>query len=106
MTKRSHQAAARYAKRSGRGKRKRLPKSHSPSEAKIAAPQTEEVQPKQLAVESRESRVETPDSRAKHLQAREVVAATYAYVASDLKRIGMITGAIFALLIVLAIIFG
>ena len=33
-------------------------------------------------------------------------AATYAYVASDLKRTGMIAGAIFALLIVLAIIFG
>jgi hypothetical protein len=34
------------------------------------------------------------------------VPAIYAYIASDLKRIGIIAGAIFILLIVLAIIFG
>jgi hypothetical protein len=34
------------------------------------------------------------------------VPATYAYIASDLKRTGIITGAIFILLIVLVIIFG
>ncbi|MCL0041254.1 hypothetical protein M1N08_00690 [Dehalococcoidia bacterium] len=89
MTKRSHQTAARYAKR--RGKRKRSPKSHPPSEANLASQQTEDVQPRQVT----EPMPETGDW-----------AATYAYVASDLKRTGMIGGAIFALLIVLAIIFG
>lgn len=35
-----------------------------------------------------------------------IVASIYSYVASDLKRAGIIAGAIFILLIVLAIIFG
>ncbi|MCL0098021.1 hypothetical protein M1O19_05850 [Dehalococcoidia bacterium] len=34
------------------------------------------------------------------------VAATYAYIASDLKRTGIIAVAVFVLLIVLAIVFG
>ncbi|MCL0060325.1 hypothetical protein M1N88_00335 [Dehalococcoidia bacterium] len=112
MTKRSQQAASRYARRSGQGKAKRQPKSHPPLEAKIAtaraAPaqagvrrtasqQTEEVQPKQATepMPKTSDRLRVP-----------AVAATYAYIASDLKRTGIIAVAIFVLLIVLAIIFG
>jgi len=112
VTKRSHQAASRYARRSGQGKRKQQPKSHPPLEAKIAtarampaqegvqrtaSQQTEKVQPKQAT---------EPMPKTSDWLRAPAVAATYAYVASDLKRIGIIAGAIFALLIVLAIIFG
>ena len=62
-----------------------------------ASRQTEKIQPRQ-AIE--------PMTKT-HAQVRApAVAATYAYIASDLKRTGIITVAIFALLIVLAIIFG
>ncbi len=110
MTKRSHQAASRYAGRSGQAKKKRpskspgearlVPDSHAPVLTSVQSPASQArkaVQPGQVTNPGLKTggRLRVPE-----------VAATYAYIASDLMRTGIIAVVIFALLIVLAAIFG
>jgi hypothetical protein len=118
VTKRSRQAASRYARRSGQGKRKRPPASSPPPEVKLATDKsTPLIQPggrpteagvQGLALQQADIRpklVATPIPDTGDRQQAPALTATYAYIASDLKRIGIITGVIFMLLIVLAIVF-
>jgi len=110
VTKRSHQAAARYAGRSGQRKRKRPPKPAPSPEAKLAPDKPAPAQAGVQGIASQQTEepkqaTEPLPKTSERLKA-PAVAATYAYVASDLKRIGIITAAIFILLIVLVIIFG
>jgi hypothetical protein len=110
MTKKSHQVASRYARRSGQRKRKRPPQSAAPSpEAKLAPDKPAQAGVQRIAsqqTELRSKQVTEPRPTTSDRLRVPAVTATHPYIAADLKRIGIITGVIFVLLILLAIIFG
>ena len=99
MGKKSYQSASKYARQSNRAKRKGARKPRAQGNANIASQRvnTAEASPSQVAQPK-------PVTRAR--MGAAVTTSTYAYVASDLKRILIITAAMFVMLIVLAIVFG
>jgi len=99
MAKKSHEAAARYAKQSGKGKRK---------QPKIAYPKravnTEAPHRNTIKIASGKDLQSRPLAKA-GIKASGITSA-YSYVVSDLKRTAIIAMAIFSILIVLVILLG
>jgi len=99
MVKKSHQAAARYAKQSGKGKRKQpriaYPKgavsTDAPHKNTIKFSSGQDLQSRPLA----KTGIKTSG-----------IKSAYSYVASDLKRTSIIAVAIFIILIALVILLG
>ncbi len=95
MPKKSRQRA-RYTKRSKKAKRKGAQqRAYQSSESQIAS------QPKTVTKYPQERR---PTVATKAFSGTSRVGFDYSYVVSDLKRIGIIAGAIFIILIVLVIV--
>ncbi|MBM3157717.1 MAG: hypothetical protein FJ004_10605 [Chloroflexi bacterium] len=103
MTRKSHKRAARYSELSRTRKRKQ-PLRHLPEQQAAPAQPKEEVATasveKPLA-----SRVQ-PKIQPKVTSAQSKMLTSYQYVRDDLKKIGILTGAIIVLLIILTFVLG
>jgi len=99
VVKKSSQAAARYAKRSGKGKKKQPQKSYPERQISLVSEQREPVKssPNQGVGPKPQTRATVGTSR---------ITSAYSYVVSDLKRTAIFAVGIFVILILLAIFLG
>lgn len=99
MTKKSRKAASRYSELSKEGKRRQRHKRY-PQPGMSLTPRYQEIAEPRPSVSPISKTVAQP-----HPEPRRAIPG-YQYVSADLKRIGIIAGAMVAILIVLAFILG
>ena len=98
MAKGSHKAAARYAAAGKRKKGRQYAKRRPPEQAQVVSQQAKPLNIAPTPALRSESQLKPRPELRRGLD--------YRYVSGELKRIGIIAGAIFAILIVLAFLLG
>ena len=110
MAKKSHKRAARYSQQSRAKQRRRKQLDRSSNEATaVAAPATQGMAeaPRKQEVAQTATKKSPPTKVSPKVQpGGKQVISDYRYVRDDLKRIGILTGAVIVILIILAFVLG
>lgn len=106
MTKKSHKRAAKYSElsRAKQRKRKQLARI-APEQTVSTAKETQEVAATKETVSAKAPTTSTAKA-AKTQPEHKITIPGYQYVRDDLKRIGILTGAIIVILVILAFVLG
>ena len=110
MAKKSHKRAARYSQQSRARQRRRKQLDRSSNEATaVATPATQEMAeaPRKQEIAQTATKKSPPAKVNPKVQpGGKQVISDYRYVRDDLKRIGILTGAVIVILIILAFVLG
>jgi murein L,D-transpeptidase YafK len=104
MTRKSRKRAAKYSELS-RTRKKRQPLRHLPEQQAVPAQPKKEETSVASAEKSPAAKAQ-PRIQSKATQAQSRMQASYQYVRNDLKRIGMLAGAMIVILIILTFVLG